>query len=86
MQGAEQVEKKDSMPIVDEELLAIQRRKSMPRVVIQEFVQNDSSDENDEEEKKGEDNAATNNADKVERRPSKLVTHADVENVSIWTA
>ena len=50
----------------DEELLKIQKKKSMPRVTITEFVQEDDDDMKSPEDKK----------------EAKEVLHVDVENVS----
>ena len=54
----------------DHELLQLQRRKSMPKVVIEEFV----PDETQEEDK---DQAGT---------PHKVITHHEVDDVSILTS
>ena len=69
----------------DQELLQIQRRKSTPKVVVEEFVQVDSDDDNDanqqpklEENKEGEDFGDS----KVNNRPHRLKTHIEIEDVS----
>lgn len=71
----------------DSELLAIQKRKSMPKVVIEEFVQVDadsddelSEDGQHEEEKKTEVKPAKRN--NKGRTLTKLKTHHEISDVS----
>jgi hypothetical protein len=74
----------------DEELLKIQRRKSTPKVVIEEFVQVDSDDDDDnkekEEEEKQKDDLMCDTDDcQVNNRPHRIKTHIEIEDVSIRT-
>lgn len=72
----------------DQELLQIQRRKSTPKVVVEEFVQVDSGDESDgsdgkpkkQEEYKEGDLLVDDNA--VNKRPHKVKTHIEIDDVS----
>lgn len=72
----------------DQELLQIQRRKSTPKVVVEEFVQVDSDEEPDEdpkqEEAKESDDIMCDSGDcKVSQRPHRLKTHIEIEDVSL---
>ena len=76
----------------DQELLQIQRRKSTPKVVIEEYVQMDTENDEEaqpkkeEEKKESEDMIMSPDADgKVSNRPHKLLTHIEIEDVSIAT-
>ena len=68
----------------DQELLQIQRRKSTPKVLIQEFVGDDDSGEDDviEDSKKAEENQVTM---QDKNKPHKIKTHFEIDNVSIYT-
>ena len=75
----------------DQELLQIQRRKSTPKVVVQEFVQVDSDEEpdddvkpkKDEEFKEGElEGMGDHTASQVNQRPHRLRTHIEIDDVS----
>ena len=67
----------------DQELLQIQRRKSTPKVVIQEFVGDDDSGEDDviEDSKKAEENQV---AMQDKNKPHKIKTHFEIDNVSTY--
>lgn len=71
---------------LDQELLQIQRRKSTPKVVIEEFVQVDSDkeDEKDKEEHKEDDDRlmCDNENCQVNTRPHKILKHIEIEDVS----
>lgn len=68
----------------DQELLQIQRRKSTPKVLIQEFVGDDDSGEDDviEDSKKAEENQVTM---QDKNKPHKIKTHFEIDNVSTYT-
>lgn len=71
----------------DQELLQIQRRKSTPKVVVEEFVQVDSGDESDGsdgKQKKQEENKEGDILDdsQVNKRPHKVKTHIEIDDVS----
>ena len=72
----------------DQELLQIQRRKSTPKVVVEEFVAVDSGDESDgsdgkakkQEENKEHEILGDDGA--VNKRPHKVKTHIEIDDVS----
>jgi hypothetical protein len=69
---AEMAETEETLEI-DHELMMLQKgRKSMPRVIIEEFVDNTS--DNDE--------GPTDDADGKKERPHKLKTHYEIDDVS----
>ena len=75
---------------MDHELLQIQRRKSAPKVVIEEFVQVDSDDEEkqkedkDEEEHKVSDDVWNENEQlQVSKKPHIVKKHIEIEDVSV---
>ena len=67
----------------DQELLQIQRRKSTPKVIIQEFVHDsDSAGEDDIIEKNEKDCITDCEADKLHPgKPHKIKTHFEIDNV-----
>lgn len=77
----------------DQELLQIQKRKSAPRVVVEEYVQIDSDEDEPmvetnkkEEQKESESNdqskvAASDNS-QVKAKFHRLKTHIEIDNVS----
>ena len=73
----------------DQELLQIQRRKSTPKVVIEEFVAVDDDEEdnvmNNSDEatpEKKEENKESEKAGKDGNRPHKVMTHIEIDDVS----
>lgn len=70
---------------LDHELLQIQRRKSTPKVVIEEFVQVDSDDDKSEEkpENKSDGNLWCDHMNcEVNKKPHKIMKHIEIEDVS----
>ena len=75
----------------DQELLQIQRRKSTPKVVVEEFVQVDSDEDDDitndkpkqEEEKQGDTEMNDGDNGQVNNRPHRVKTHIEIDDVSI---
>ena len=69
----------------DQELLQIQRRKSTPKVVIEEYVQVDEDQPKKlEETKDSDDQIMSPDGDgQTSKRPHKLLTHIEIEDVSI---
>lgn len=71
---------------LDQELLQIQRRKSTPKVVIEEFVQVDSDDDAEKkpklEEKQEENEWCDHENCEVNKKPHKIMKHIEIEDVS----
>ena len=76
---------------MDHELLQIQRRKSAPKVVIEEFVQVDSDEDadskedkskEDEEHKVSDDVWNANEQLQVSKKPHIVKKHIEIEDVS----
>ena len=69
----------------DQELLQIQRRKSTPKVVIEEFVavDEDGGKEGDEIlNEKNEENKSSSDKSLDAKRPHKVMTHIEIEDFS----
>ena len=69
----------------DQELLQLQKRKSTPKVVIQEFVDVDDGDlssDSGEEKQAEKPKASPEGGANPKRKLSKLMTHHEIEDVS----